>query len=522
MTKNFRSSARSSGGPQRSSDKRSGRSGSFGGKSKFSSSNRPASGGGKPRFNDDKRSRYSDEKPRFNDDKRSRYSDEKPRYNDDKRSRYAGGDKPRYNDDKPARYAGDKPRYNDDRRSRYSDDKPGYAGDKPRYNDDRRSRYSDDKPARYAGDKPRYNDDKPSRYTGDKPRYSDDRRSRYNDEKPRYSDDKRSRYAGDKPRYNDDKPARYSDNKRARYGDNKPNYSSPERNPYEASGSESVKPINREGYTAQKISYSNEYEADFLAENAEDDIDLIYGRHSVQAAIKNQHQLHRIWVISPLRYDPRFHTLLNEAKANGTVIDEVTDRRLDHITKGAHHQGIAAQVCPYEYHELTEMIAQAKAKSEQPVILVADGITDPHNLGAIIRTAEAIGAQGLVIPQRRAVGITSTVMKVASGALEHFPVARVVNLNRALEELKAADFWVYGTDAGNGQEITKIDFQGAIALVVGSEGEGLSLLVQKNCDLLISIPLMGKTPSLNVSVATGMTLYEIYRQRWINRLRLSQ
>jgi 23S rRNA (guanosine2251-2'-O)-methyltransferase len=515
MTKNFRSSARSSGGPQRSSDNRPGRSGSFGGKSKFSSSGKPSSFGGgkpryndeKPRYNDDKRSRYSDDKPRYNDDKPSRYTGDKPRYNDDKRSRYTG-DKPRYNDDKPSRYTGDKPRYNDDKRSRYTGDKP---------------RYSDDKPARYAGDKPRYNDDKPSRYTGDKPRYSDDKRSRYSsDEKPRYSDSKRS-YAGDKPRYNDDKPARYSDNnKRARYGDNKPNYSAPERTPYEASGSESVKPINREGYTAQKISYSNDYEADFLGENAEDDIDLIYGRHSVQAAIKNQHQLHRIWVISPLRYDPRFHTLLNEAKANGTVIDEVTDRRLDHITKGAHHQGIAAQVCPYEYHELTEMIAQAKAKSEQPVILVADGITDPHNLGAIIRTAEAIGAQGLVIPQRRAVGITSTVMKVASGALEHFPVARVVNLNRALEELKAADFWVYGTAAGNGQEITKIDFQGAIALVVGSEGEGLSLLVQKNCDLLVSIPLMGKTPSLNVSVATGMTLYEIYRQRWMNRLRLLQ
>jgi 23S rRNA (guanosine2251-2'-O)-methyltransferase len=191
----------------------------------------------------------------------------------------------------------------------------------------------------------------------------------------------------------------------------------------------------------------------------------------------------------------------------------VSHQRLDQIVPGANHQGIVAQVCPYEYKELAELINQAQAASSEPVLVMAEGLTDPHNLGAIIRTSEAIGAQGLILPQRRAVGITSTVMKVAAGALETFPVARVVNLNRALEELKQAGFWIYGTSATASQPLYQVNFSGPIVLVVGSEGEGLSRLIEQSCDVLVSIPLEGTTPSLNVSVATGMTLYEIYRQR---------
>ena len=254
----------------------------------------------------------------------------------------------------------------------------------------------------------------------------------------------------------------------------------------------------------------------------EEDSDLLYGRHTVLTALENQRSLHRLWITSRLRYDPRFLSLIAQAKDNGTVIDEVEPKRLDQITNRANHQGIAAQVAPYTYSELGELIEQAKSSSEQPVIVVADSINDPHNLGAIIRTAEAIGAQGLVIPQRRAVGITSTAMKVAAGALETFAVARVVNLSRALEELKTAGFWIYGTAATGSQPVHTVQFSGAIALVVGSEGEGLSLLTQRCCDVLVSIPLVGETPSLNASVATGMALYEIYRQRWGTRLHLEK
>ena len=253
-----------------------------------------------------------------------------------------------------------------------------------------------------------------------------------------------------------------------------------------------------------------------MLDNNQEDTDLIYGRHPVLTALENQHQLNRIWITNRLRYDPRFLSLLQTAKANGVVIDEVDPRRLDQLTQHANHQGVVAQVAPYEYLSLEELIEQARQASEQPVLIVADSITDPHNLGAIIRTAEALGAQGLVIPQRRAVGVTSSVMKVAAGALETFPVARVVNLSRALEELKEANFWIYGTAANGSQPLHAVQFSGAIALVVGSEGEGLSLLTQRTCDHLVSIPLHGKTPSLNASVAAGMALYEIFRQRWSN------
>jgi len=256
----------------------------------------------------------------------------------------------------------------------------------------------------------------------------------------------------------------------------------------------------------------------------EEDEDLIYGRHTVQAALQSERYLNRIWIIPPLRYDPRFHTLLNEAKTKGTIIDEVDDRRLDQITQRKNHQGIAAQISPYEYKELDELISQAKSKSDRPVLLVADSINDPHNLGAIIRTGEALGIQGLIIPQRRAVGITSTVTKVAAGALENFPVARVINLSNALEELKKEDFWIYGTVANEGKPIHTEKFSEesikGIVLVVGSEAEGLSLLIQKNCDVLVSIPMSGNTPSLNVSVATGIAIYEIHRQNLSKNLRI--
>lgn len=254
--------------------------------------------------------------------------------------------------------------------------------------------------------------------------------------------------------------------------------------------------------------------------------DIIYGRHSVLAVLESDpvlrtgsgapsapaRQLNRIWITSKLRHDPRFYSLLKKAKANGTVVEEVGVGRLDRIARGGNHQGVAANVAPYTYWDLADLITRAKAQTKSPVIAVADGITDPHNLGAIIRTAEAFGAQGVVIPQRRAASVTSTVMKVAAGALENFPVARVVNLSRALGSLKEAGFWIYGTSSAASKPIYSNKFSGAIALVVGSEGEGLSLMRSKSCDFLLSIPLTGKTPSLNASAAAAIAFYEIYRQ----------
>lgn len=281
-----------------------------------------------------------------------------------------------------------------------------------------------------------------------------------------------------------------------------------------------------EGRYAGKRQSENRYSEDRYkrpseaapAGTAEERSDLIYGRHAVEAAIANQRPLNRLWVNARLMFDPRFRPLIVDAKANGAVVDEVDTQRLNQLTQGANHQGIAAQVAAHDYSELGDLIEQAKAAVRRPVLVAADSITDPHNLGAIIRTAEAIGAQGVIIPQRRAVGVTATVAKVAAGALETLPVARVVNLGRALETLKSEGFWIYGMSSQANSPVYKTDFSEPVVLVVGAEGSGLSLSIQNQCDVLLSIPLTGKTPSLNASVATGMMLYEIYRQERINRL----
>lgn len=255
-------------------------------------------------------------------------------------------------------------------------------------------------------------------------------------------------------------------------------------------------------------------------DNSLEDRDLIYGRHSVLSALEGDRRLHRVWISEQLRHAPRFHSLLSQAKQRGTVVDEASYKQLDRMADGGNHQGVIAQVAPYDYWHIADLIEQSKKVSDRPVIIISDGITDPHNLGAIIRTAEAIGAQGLVVPQRRAAGVTSTVMKVAAGAIEKLPVAQVVNLSRTLETFKEEGFWIYGLSEQADSVISEVEFDRATVLVMGAEGDGLSLLTQRHCDQLVSIPLAGSTPSLNVSVAAGMALYEIYRQRWSNRLQL--
>ena len=242
------------------------------------------------------------------------------------------------------------------------------------------------------------------------------------------------------------------------------------------------------------------------------EIDLTYGRHAVLAALKSDRAINRIWVTDTILAHGQFYPLIKEAKAEGTIIDEVDSRRLSNLTQGGNHQGIVAQVAPYVYWDLPALIERAKA-IQDPVIVIADGIEDPHNLGAIVRTAEALGVQGIVIPKRRAVGITSSVMKVAAGALENMAISRVTNLNQAITKLKEAGFWIYGTTADTDNLLHKTNFSGSVGLVIGSEGKGLSQLTEKNCDQLVAIPLVGATPSLNASVAAAIALYEVFRQR---------
>ncbi len=258
-------------------------------------------------------------------------------------------------------------------------------------------------------------------------------------------------------------------------------------------------------------SFRTQPETNFADNSNNQEEDIIYGVHSVLTTLESDRQLHKIYATSKIAYDDRFKSLLDSAKANGAILDIVDVKRLNQITNFANHQGIAVIVAPYNYVEIDQLIASAKSQSDNPVIIIADSISDPHNLGAIIRTGEALGMQGLIIPQRRSVSVNSTVMKVAVGALEYFPVARVVNLNTAIKQLKEAGFWIYGTTM-DGEAISKTKLTGAIGLVIGSEGKGLSQSITKSCDFLVSIPMKGKTPSLNASVATAICLYEIRRQ----------
>ena len=250
--------------------------------------------------------------------------------------------------------------------------------------------------------------------------------------------------------------------------------------------------------------------------------DLIWGRHPAQAALESGRPIHRIWCTPEMRFSPKFLQLLREAKASGVLVEEVTWARLGQLTGGAVHQGITLQTAAAETLDLPTLIEGCAAIGEPPLLMAVDGLTDPQNLGAIVRSAEALGAHGLVLPQRRSAGLTGSVAKVAAGALEHLPVARVVNLNRALDSLKQEGYRVVGLAAEGTVSLEEADLEGPLVIVTGSEGDGLSMLTRRNCDQLVRIPLRGATPSLNASVATALLLYEVARRGWMKGLRGSQ
>jgi 23S rRNA (guanosine2251-2'-O)-methyltransferase len=226
--------------------------------------------------------------------------------------------------------------------------------------------------------------------------------------------------------------------------------------------------------------------------------------------------VHRIWCTPEMRFSPRFLQLLREAKSSGVLVEEVTWARLGQISGGAVHQGIVLQPAAAETLDLASLIEGCRGVGEAPLLIAVDGLTDPQNLGAIVRSAEALGAHGMVLPQRRNAGLTGSVAKVAAGALEYLPVARVVNLNRSLEALKEEGYRVVGLAAEGTVSLEEADLSGPLVVVTGSEGDGLSMLTRRNCDQLVRIPLRGSTPSLNASVATALLLYEIARRGWMH------
>lgn len=239
--------------------------------------------------------------------------------------------------------------------------------------------------------------------------------------------------------------------------------------------------------------------------------DIIAGRNPVMEAIRSGRSIESILVAKGER-SGSVVAIIAKVKQKNIPVKDVDSKKLDFLAKGVNHQGIVAQCAVKEYSTLEEIFALAEERGESPFIIVLDKIEDPHNLGAIIRTAECAGAHGVIIPERRSAGLSYTVEKTSAGALEYMPVVRVKNISAVLQKLKDKGIWVYGADM-DGEHYKKVNYDGAVALVIGNEGKGISPLVAKDCDVIVSLPMKGKINSLNASVAAGILMYEIADKR---------
>lgn len=237
----------------------------------------------------------------------------------------------------------------------------------------------------------------------------------------------------------------------------------------------------------------------------------IEGRNAVLEAFRSGKPVDKLFVLDGCQDGP-VRTIVREAKKHDTILNFVSKERLDQLSETGKHQGVIAHAAAYEYSEIEDMFALAEKRGEDPFFILLDNIEDPHNLGAIIRTANLAGAHGVIIPKRRAVGLTATVAKTSAGALNYTPVAKVTNLAKTMEELKERGLWFVCADMG-GESMYRMNLTGPIGLVIGNEGEGVSRLVKEKCDFVASIPMKGDIDSLNASVAAGVLAYEIVRQR---------
>lgn len=240
--------------------------------------------------------------------------------------------------------------------------------------------------------------------------------------------------------------------------------------------------------------------------------DVIEGRNAVIEALRAGRAIDKIY-IQKGEPDKTLGHIASKARQAGCVVVDADKRKLDSMSLTHSHQGVIALAAVREYCTVADILALAESRGEPPFVLICDEISDPHNLGAIIRTAEAAGVHGIIIPKRRSAGITSIVEKTSAGAVEHMAVARVANLSSAIRELKEAGLWIYGTAADGSQSLWQTDLKGPVCLVIGSEGDGMSRLVSESCDFLVSIPMRGKVSSLNAGAAASILIYEILRQR---------
>lgn len=241
--------------------------------------------------------------------------------------------------------------------------------------------------------------------------------------------------------------------------------------------------------------------------------EIIIGKNPIFQAIKSGRPINKILISQQLHRQTEAE--LQKAltgKSNQAIIQKVPKQKLDKISNGK-HQGMVAYVTTYTYQTVEDILKRAHENNEAPFLVILDELEDPHNLGAILRTAEATGVHGVIIPKRRAVGLTETVAKASAGAIEHVPVARVTNIGTTIDQLKKQHIWVVGTDESGSDDYRTLDGDTPLAIVIGNEGKGISRLVKEKCDWLVHIPMQGAIPSLNASVAAGILLFEVYRKR---------
>ncbi len=253
-----------------------------------------------------------------------------------------------------------------------------------------------------------------------------------------------------------------------------------------------------------------EREKELLREEYENEI--VEGRNAVIEALRAGRAIDKIFIAKG-DVDKTLGHIASSAREKGIVVVEADRRKLDFMSRTKAHQGVVALAAVREYCTLADILALAAEREESPFVILCDEISDPHNLGAIIRTAECVGAHGVVIPKRRSAGLTAVVGKASAGAAEHMAIARVANMAGAIRELKAAGLWIYGTAADGSAPLWETNMAGPVALVIGSEGDGMSRLVRESCDFVLSLPMKGKLGSLNASAAAAVTMYEVLRQR---------
>ena len=240
--------------------------------------------------------------------------------------------------------------------------------------------------------------------------------------------------------------------------------------------------------------------------------DQVEGRNSVLELLESDNDINKLYVQSGEKHGAIIK-IIAKAKEKKVVISEIDKNKLDQMSETHNHQGVIAIVPPYNYSSVEEILELAKSKNEKPFVIICDGIEDPHNLGSIIRTAECVGAHGVIIPKRRSAAVNATVNKTSAGAVAYVKVARVTNLNDTIKELQDNWVWIYGTDMDGTDNYNEVKYDSGVGIVVGSEGFGMSRLVKENCDFLIRIPMAGKINSLNASVSASIVMYEVMNQR---------